>query len=120
MCASNQIRFLKYRKSTLCVAGPRYGSCEALPREDDNESKGAPILMRQSNKIAPKVIRINRGRVVVMGSEHTERGRIIAVIRCNEIILRAHQQFRPPIALHTALSHITTELWEIPVLRMAH
>ena len=25
---------LKYRKSTLCVAGPRYGSCEALPRED--------------------------------------------------------------------------------------
>ena len=34
MCASNQIRFLKYRKSTLCVAGPCYGSCEALLRED--------------------------------------------------------------------------------------
>ena len=29
-------------------------------------------------------------------------------------------QFRPPIALCTDLSHITTELWEIPVLRMAH
>ena len=28
-------------------------------------------------------------------------------------------QFRPPIALRTDLSHITTELWEIPVLRMA-
>ena len=34
MCASNQIRFLKYRKSTLCVTGPRYESFEALPRED--------------------------------------------------------------------------------------
>ena len=29
-------------------------------------------------------------------------------------------QFRPPIGLRTDLSHITTELWEIPVLRMAH
>ena len=29
-------------------------------------------------------------------------------------------QFRPPIALRTDLSHITTELWKIPVLRMAH
>ena len=29
-------------------------------------------------------------------------------------------QFRPPIALRTDLSHIKTELWEIPVLRMAH
>ena len=29
-------------------------------------------------------------------------------------------QFRPPIALRTDLSHITTELWEIQVLRMAH
>ena len=29
-------------------------------------------------------------------------------------------QFRPPIALRTDLSHITTELWEIPVLRVAH
>ena len=29
-------------------------------------------------------------------------------------------QFRPPIALRTDFSHITTELWEIPVLRMAH
>ena len=29
-------------------------------------------------------------------------------------------QFRPPIALRTDLSHITTELWEIPLLRMAH
>ena len=29
-------------------------------------------------------------------------------------------QFRPPIALPTDLSHITTELWEIPVLWMAH
>ena len=29
-------------------------------------------------------------------------------------------QFHPPIALRTDLSHITTELWEIPVLRMAH
>ena len=29
-------------------------------------------------------------------------------------------QFRPPIALRTDLSHITKELWEIPVLRMAH
>ena len=29
-------------------------------------------------------------------------------------------QFRPPIALRTDLSRITTELWEIPVLRMAH
>ena len=26
-------------------------------------------------------------------------------------------QFRPPIGLRTDLSHITTELWEIPVLR---
>ena len=32
---------------------------------------------------------------------------------CNE----ACEQFRPPIALRTDLSHITTE---IPVLRMAH
>ena len=31
-----------------------------------------------------------------------------------------NHQFRPPIALRTDLSHITTELWEIPVLRMAH
>ena len=29
-------------------------------------------------------------------------------------------QFRPPIALRTDLSHITMELWEIPVLQMAH
>ena len=29
-------------------------------------------------------------------------------------------QFRPLIALRTDLSHITTELWEIQVLRMAH
>ena len=29
-------------------------------------------------------------------------------------------QFRPPIALRTDLSHISTELWEIPVLRGAH
>ena len=29
-------------------------------------------------------------------------------------------QFRPPIAVRTDLLHITTELWEIPVLRMAH
>ena len=29
-------------------------------------------------------------------------------------------QFRPPIALRNDLSHITTELWEISVLRMAH
>ena len=39
-------------------------------------------------------------------------------------ILRAQTsslfQFGPPIALRTDLSHITTELWEIPVLRMAH
>ena len=39
-------------------------------------------------------------------------------------ILRAQTsslfQFRPSIALCTDLSHITTELWEIPVLRMAH
>ena len=34
MCASNQIRLLKYIISTLCVAGPQYESCEALPRED--------------------------------------------------------------------------------------
>ena len=32
----------------------------------------------------------------------------------------ARPQFRPPIALRTDLSHITTELWEISVLRMAH
>ena len=30
------------------------------------------------------------------------------------------EQFRPPIALRTDLSHITKELWVIPVLRMAH
>ena len=29
-------------------------------------------------------------------------------------------QFRPPIALRTDLSHITTEFWKILVLRMAH
>ena len=29
-------------------------------------------------------------------------------------------QFCPPIALRTDLSHIKTELWEIPVLQMAH
>ena len=29
-------------------------------------------------------------------------------------------QFRPPIALRTDLSHITTELWEMPMLRIAH
>ena len=29
-------------------------------------------------------------------------------------------QFRPPIVLRTDLLHITTELWEISVLRMAH
>ena len=40
MCASNQIRFLKCRKSTICVAGPRYGSCEALPREDALKEAG--------------------------------------------------------------------------------
>ena len=32
----------------------------------------------------------------------------------------AARQLRPPIALRTDLSHITTELWEIQVLRMAH
>ena len=32
----------------------------------------------------------------------------------------APYQFRPPIALRTDLSHITTELWEKPMLRMAH
>ena len=31
-----------------------------------------------------------------------------------------YTQFRPLIALRTDLLHITTELWEIPVLRMAH
>ena len=30
------------------------------------------------------------------------------------------RQFRPPIALRTDLSHITIELWEIPVLRIGH
>ena len=30
------------------------------------------------------------------------------------------KQFRPPIALRIELSHTTTELWEIPVLRMVH
>ena len=34
--------------------------------------------------------------------------------------LRIYTQFRSPIALRTDLSHITTELWEIPVLRMVH
>ena len=32
----------------------------------------------------------------------------------------AFKHFRPLIALRTDLSHITTELWEIPALRMAH
>ena len=36
------------------------------------------------------------------------------------IVCTLNYQFRPPIALRTDLSHITTELWEIPVLRMAH
>ena len=36
------------------------------------------------------------------------------------IVLERVRQFRPPIALRTDLSHITTELWEMPVLRMAH
>ena len=35
MCVSNQISLLEYRKPTLCVAGPRNESCEALSREDD-------------------------------------------------------------------------------------
>ena len=34
MCASNQTRLLKYRKSRLCLVRPRYESCEVLPRED--------------------------------------------------------------------------------------
>ena len=31
-----------------------------------------------------------------------------------------YEPIRPPIALRTDLSHITTELWEIPYLQMAH
>ena len=37
-----------------------------------------------------------------------------------QLKVRSQTQFRPPIALHTDLSRITTELWEIAVLRMAH
>ena len=51
MCASNQIRFLKYRKSTLCVAGPRYESCEALPREDERKCELDIILLKMGEKI---------------------------------------------------------------------
>ena len=36
---------------------------------------------------------------------------------CISLIL---DQFHPPIALRSDLLHITTELWEILVLRMAH
>ena len=39
---------------------------------------------------------------------------------CSTLMNPRDCQFRPPIALRTDLSHITTELWEIPVLRMAH
>ena len=35
-------------------------------------------------------------------------------------VIASSRQFRPPIALRIDLSHITTELWETPVLRMAH
>ena len=38
----------------------------------------------------------------------------------SQVVLKSGVQFGPPIALRTDLSHITTELWEIPVLRMAH
>ena len=34
VCASNQIRLIKYRAPTLFLAGPRKECCEALPRED--------------------------------------------------------------------------------------
>ena len=40
MCASNQIRFLKYRKSMLCVAGPHYESCERRMRLCTHRSLG--------------------------------------------------------------------------------
>ena len=45
---------------------------------------------------------------------------LFIVVKYIPIHLTSHYQFRPPIALRTDLSHITTELWEIPVLRMAH
>ena len=53
----------------------------------------------------------------IYNTMYHELKRIDAKICCN------HQyapQFHPPIALRTDLSHITTELWETPVLRMAH
>ena len=34
--------------------------------------------------------------------------------------LKNLSQFLPPIVVRIDLSHITTELWVIPVLRMAH
>ena len=40
-----------------------------------------------------------------------------ATISCNHFPM---DQFRPPIALRTDRSHITMELWKIPVLQMAH
>ena len=36
---------LKIQKSTLCVAGPRYESCEVLPREDSVCVCGRGVLI---------------------------------------------------------------------------
>ena len=53
----------------------------------------------------------------------------VDIERLNDIVIRVERvvgvglapvQFRTPIALRTDLSHIKTELSEIPMLRMAH
>ena len=52
-----------------------------------------------------------------------KRQNILTIRHCKHVHMYIHvleNQFRPPIALRTDLSHITTELWEISVLRMAH
>ena len=47
-------------------------------------------------------------------------GDLMKTLAGDDITSMAGFQFRPPIALRTDLSHITTELLEIPLLRMAH
>ena len=92
MCASNQIRFLKYRKSTLCVAGPCYESCEALPREDvrswDEEQviTGYPIDGAMGSSGGGQVRKLSV--VCLHNNAIVARGILVIILHCGTPELR--------------------------------
>ena len=87
-----------------------------------------PMRVRNISKKVEGYMKINRkhiGKTVVVHNINESALSIIRILLPDTRKTIADWfspgcQFRPPIALRTDLSHITTELWEIPVLQMAH